>query len=259
MSKNFNRITGLNNKNLIGKEMLIAYHNDLNRATLGQMNESEMSIFFSVIGGLRNNEDNQILFTFDEIKELINDKKMSKGKLVSLLLGVNDKLASLRYYSSGQSGNELIQMTLFTTFIINQEEETIRVKVNEDFLYILNDLNSNFNSFKLVSFVDIKGKYVKTMYRLLKQFEGTGFYTAKIEEFRELLNIPESYNNKTIRTRIIEPAIKQLSSHFPNLKCEFYTRGKGQQFTHIKFTFDRNNEKEILIEEELKRRLIDSF
>lgn len=47
------------------------------------------------------------------------------------------------------------------------------MKVNEDFLYILNDLTKNFTLFELQEFNNLVCIF-KNLYRLLKQFKTTG-------------------------------------------------------------------------------------
>lgn len=56
------------------------------------------------------------------------------------------------------------------------------------------------------------------MFRLLKQYKSTGFYIVKIEEFRRILDIPESYRLADIDKRVLQQIEKELSPLLKNLK-----------------------------------------
>ena len=55
----------------------------------------------------------------------------------------------------------------------------------------------NFTIFELLEFTSLSSKYSKTLYRLLKQWRTQGEYIFHdIADFREKMDIPESFSNK---------------------------------------------------------------
>lgn len=241
-----------------GGELVISYHNDLNRSTLGHMSESEQAVFFAICGKMKNCEEEVMLFTFDEVSDWLGHQKLSCDRVYELLEGVSMKLGSLMCYMRNEDNTEMVQMSLFPTFITNKKEGTLRVRTNTDFLYVLNDLNKNFTSFRFVNLLEVKGKYVKSLFRLLKQFESTGFLTMSLDQFRDIMGVPENYDNTKMKSRIVNPSIKQLSKHFPNLSFKMDSRGKGKALTHISFTFDKTFTREEDLEEEMRRILLEN-
>ncbi|WP_234446200.1 replication initiation protein, partial [Campylobacter fetus] len=109
-------------------------------------------------------------------------------------------------------------------------------------------------SFELKEFIGLNSKYAKTLYRLLKQFRSSGkciIYSKKWDEFREIMDIPQSYQISDIDKRILKPSIKELSAErdlFNNKKPIFENltykkikdpkgRGRGGKVIGIEFYF----------------------
>ena len=82
-------------------------------------------------------------------------------------------------------------------------------------------------------FVGLQSKYVKTFYRLLKQWRSTEQYIFNnIDDFREKMDVPKTYSNMHLMTKIIEPTVKELKKldkSFINFKCEpLYAKKRGK-------------------------------
>lgn len=92
---------------------------------------------------------------------------------------------------------------------LNKEKETVTVKVNEDFKWVLNEL-ANCTTFELSEFVSIKGSYVKEIYRRAKQFRMNGYWIVEMDEFKRLLDIPKSYRMSDINKVVLTPTTDEL-------------------------------------------------
>ncbi|WP_370464342.1 replication initiation protein [Leptotrichia sp. oral taxon 223] len=95
--------------------------------------------------------------------------------------------------------------------------QTLEVSVNDEFLFLLNELTSNFTRFELDEFVNFKSTYTKEFYRRIKQFRHTGVWKISIDEFNRLLGISESYKISDIDKRIFQPILSELGEKY-NLK-----------------------------------------
>ena len=229
---------------------MVKYHNDLNTASLRTWTETEMNILFSVIAKVKDKSTTELIFTFDELKKLsrygATSKNVSKLEFVDLLFKILDKLGDLKYRERSANGLSGEVIILFRRFKIN-EDETLHVKVDEDFERIFNNLGIHFTTFELLEFVNISSTYAKTTYRLLKQFRTQGWWQVSLEDFRSLLSIPDSYKSGNIDQQILKPILTQLGGSdenaiFKNLKVEKIKkagRGRGGILTGYKFTFDK--------------------
>ncbi|MGL6119405.1 MAG: replication initiation protein [Fusobacteriaceae bacterium] len=74
----------------------------------------------------------------------------------------------------------------------------------------------------------IRGKYAKRLYMLLKQFEPTGYFVMGIEQFRKVMEVPESYTLSQLNDKIIKKVQNELAKkeifEFPN-----ESKGKGRR------------------------------
>ncbi len=159
------------------------------------------------------NKNNEVArFSFEELKSLSRYKSTYLDRFVKDLESTRDKIMKLSY--TERNGLNSDMCILFSRFRINADEQYIEVKANSDFAYILNELTNEFTQFELQEFTSLKSSYSKTMYRLLKQYKSTGYYTVFVKDFRELLDIPVSYRMRDIDTRVFKPIEKELSQFF---------------------------------------------
>jgi plasmid replication initiation protein len=127
---------------------------------------------------------------------------------------------------------------LFTGFEINKTEKFVAVSVNPDLEYVINGLTAEFSRFELSAFTSIRSTYSKTLFRLLMQFRSTGFYTVSINEFRDLMDIPDSYRQMgQIDQKVLQPALKELQNYFNDLKIKKVKAKKGNKIVKLEFTF----------------------
>ncbi|MFP6297290.1 replication initiation protein, partial [Helicobacter pylori] len=109
--------------------------------------------------------------------------------------------------------------------------------------YLLNNLGmGQYTSFNLLEFQRVRGKYAKTLYRLLKQYKSTGILSVEWSQFRELLDIPKDYKMENIDQKVLNPSLKELRKIYPfehlSYKKERRSHDK-RKVTHIDFYFEQ--------------------
>ncbi|MEQ8118864.1 replication initiation protein, partial [Enterococcus faecalis] len=122
-------------------------------------------------------------------------------------------------------------------FKIDKKQKFVEVRVNQDLDYIINGLTTEFSRFELSAFTSIRSTYAKTLFRLLMQYRSTGYYVVSIEDFRELLDIPEYYQMGNIDQKVLKPAMKELHNYFENLEVTKIKAKKGNKIAKLEFTF----------------------
>ena len=196
----------------------VVYKNELNLVPMRNFKSAEMNLFFAICSKMKNKTLDTVRFDFDQLKELSNYKPTSLKRFADDLEHTYDKMLQLTFSKKTNKLRE--KFVLFTSFKIDEENRYVDIKVNSDFEYILNQLENEFTKFELEQFTEIRSSYAKTMYRLLKQYRQTGFYKVKIEDFRELLDIPESYPMHKIDSAVLKPIKKELANYFSNLQIK---------------------------------------
>lgn len=227
-----------------GSVDVMKYHNDMNAVRFRKFSQRELNIFFSICSIMSNKKLEKVVLSFEEIKEITASTFSDKEELIKYIKSTNEKFQTLN--GAFQRGYEYIQFVLFPTFIINEKEHTLTVCVNKDFAYILNDLTKTFTIFELQEFNSLNSSYSKHLFRLLKQWKTKGEFKIEIEEFKKLLDVPESYEMKKITQKILDSAIKELKYYFSNLTLTKIK--KGRTITHLKFTFNPQKKEERMLQ-----------
>jgi plasmid replication initiation protein len=75
-------------------------------------------------------------------------------------------------------------------------------------------LRSHFTSYKLRHAAGLDTVYAWRLFELLSSWKSTGFYTCRIEEFWDAMEVPISLRKdfKGLRVRVIEPAVASLEA-----------------------------------------------
>ncbi len=217
---------------------LVVYKDELNTVPLRKFNSKEMDLFFSICSKMRNRDLNTITFDFEDLRELSNYKMTATDHFTSDLEGIYSKLIQLDFRF--ETEKKIIKFVLFTQYEIDKEEQTISISVNERFKHILNNISGDFTKFELIEFTSLNSSYSKTAYRFLKQFRSTGYYIVKIDEFKRLFDVPESYQMNDITKNILNRIEDELPQYFKNLKVT-KLRGKGKRkrfIDYIEFKFE---------------------
>lgn len=237
---------------------IVTYDNRLNELRFPELKEQEMNIFCNLLYHLKDKETQIIKFTASEISNFFSSAYNNK-LLAFMLKTMADRMRQrgFEYITHNDNRTSYNYITMFPTFKINTIKnpkaidhldaeilESLEVRINPDFSYLINKLNSNFTQFELVEFMSISGKYTKRLYMLLKQFKHTGLLKLDFEEFRRRLDIPTKYRISEIDKEILKSAVKELLARtsFKNLKYEKIKgrgRGRGGIVVGIEFTFDK--------------------
>lgn len=226
------------------KKTIVAYHNDLNRVVLRQWTAEEMNVFIAIITKLRDLGTEKVYIDTDEIKELINYTKERRKRYEDTVRTTIKKLAQITYIE--EDNRTIDVMPLFKRLRADLDNLKIEAQVSENFSYILNKLNANLTSYELEEFVKLRSTYSKTLYRLLKQNKNWtqygkydyAFREFSLEEFRLLLDIPESYNISSIKRQIINQVQKELHPFFEEFKIKIIkSNQRGTPVIGYKFTW----------------------
>ncbi len=226
---------------------IVVQHNDLVEMPLKGFSAIETDIFTSICFAVQEKGENEIRLNFNQLKELAAFKSKDEKRFSEELAIINKKLMGL----SIRTGTErrIVQFAAFPKFVIDLDEKCLEVKVAEEFIYLLNNLSNNYTAWELKKLTSLNSFYSKNIYKKLRQYKKTGFWRVSIEEFRNYLDIPESYDIRKISQKVIEPAIKELSEYYKNLKYEKeYDKSGGMgrpKIARFLFTFKKQTDDEI--------------
>lgn len=212
---------------------IVKYENRLNAIPLRRFNAREMNLFFSIVQQVHDKGLLDLTFTFDELRYLSKSKQHGSD-FVKDLEQAYDKLIQLN--ARTDDGNRIVRFVAFTRYEIIRDQQLVKIRVNPDFKGMFNEL-ANWTRFSLEQFTNLRSTYSKTMFRLLKQYRTVGQRSFSMAEFRELLDVPESYTTDAIDKRILKPIKEELSPIFKGLAIRKLRGGRGGKITGYKFSW----------------------
>ena len=247
---------------------IVKYHNDLNKLKFYLFGELEQNILMGVFLNARFHNTKEFILNADDIAKFLPQRNPSKQEIFNRVMSLRENLFKIDYTHEIDLDNGLIELSFYNIFSVftlvytteNREFEYLKIKISDDFSYLIHNLTKFMTQFELEEFLFLNGKYAKALYIHLKQFRTTGIWRVKWDDFKEILGIPSSYKMCDIDKQILKPSVEQLSSPlnlfelhenktkkatrtpFKNLK---YTkikgkgRGRGGAIKEIEFTFDK--------------------
>ncbi|RKV59507.1 replication initiation protein [Helicobacter pylori] len=234
----------------------ITYHNNANKVNLGKLSEREANLLFAIFQRLKDQGNTLIRFEPQDLKRMIMVKSnLTNRQLLQVLKNLLDNISGANFWiirehvENGEVYEDHTSYMLFKQFEIRihkptQTIEYLDVQLNDSYQYLLNNLGmgGQYTSFKLLEFQRVRGKYAKTLYRLLKQYKSTGILSVEWSQFRELLDIPKDYEMRNIDQKVLTPSIKELHKIYPfehlSYKKERRSHDK-RKVTHIDFYFEQ--------------------
>lgn len=244
----------MNNGSLKDEELcknIVKINNKLNRVSFSIFKEKELDLFFSILYKIKNKNDLLVSFTFKELRLLSNYSNKNIDRLINDLDQMFKKILNLNLNfnnNENKKDRSFGRVNLFNYYEIFIDRQTVEIKMNKDFEYLLNNLVEKYTQFELKEFVSLKSTYSRHLFRLLKQFSTTKWVKFEINEFRELLGIPSKYRMSDIDKSIFSIALNELSTYFYELKLEKIK--DGRKITHFKFSWKNKQENQIIISPE---------
>ncbi|MCQ2858182.1 replication initiation protein [Helicobacter pylori] len=233
----------------------ITYHNNTNKVNLGKLSEREANLLFAIFQKLKDQGNTLIRFESQDLRNMFGIK-ISYDNLTRTARSMWNKIKTADFWEVRDiivNGRECVSeknYMLFQVCEIVSDKETkeflyMDIQLNTGYHYLLNNLGmgGQYTSFNLLEFQKVRGKYAKTLYRLLKQYKSTGILSVEWGQFRELLDIPKDYEIRNIDQKVLTPSLKELRKIYPfehlSYKKERRNSHDKRKVTHIDFYFEQ--------------------
>lgn len=204
---------------------IVNQHNELIDLPLRRFNASEIDILQAVCYRCQNEGTREIVISFDQLRHLSHYHGKDEKQFMKAIKDTNSKLLQLNFCFGDE--RKWVQFALFPTFEVDANKQTLTVEVHKKFAYLLNQLSGNYTSLELKESAALRSSYAKVIYKKLRQFRTTGKWVVPIEDFREYLDIPESYKAGQIVTKVLNPAMEELKVFFKGLTYTPYYNRSG--------------------------------
>jgi len=222
------------------KNKLTVYKNELNMIPFRNFTSVEMDLFFSILTDMRDKGLQEVIFTFDELKEISKYSRREKDRFISAVEHTYEKMTKLSYRKEDKKTIEYF--ILFNGFKIDKDEEYVEITTNPKLQHIINQISGEFTKFELDEFLSLKSSYTKNAYRFLKQFRQTGFWKVSVVDFRRLLDVPESYQMGMLTKTVLTPIKQELQEIFEGLEIRKIKAKKSNRIEFFEFHFFREDD-----------------
>lgn len=245
---------------------IVKYSNELHELKFNSLTEAQQNVFFTILQQFRSTDGYTLELDYCKIFKLANIAE--SGSYRKEILTKLRHIQTFTFMYETNSKGDLAQEIIFPKIETDSENRILKIKVSKNFKdrYIDSPLKG-WTRYELAEFVNLSGTYAKTIYRYLKQFRAQGWWHVKYKDFKELLEIPESYQACNIDQQILKPAIRELSSE-RNLFDQRRTPFKGLIIKKIKsgrniealeFYFEPQKISDIERDEKENRRNLDTI
>jgi plasmid replication initiation protein len=150
-------------------------------------------------------------------------------------------------------GSKRIQYTLMSCAVYSEGDGEIVANFNPMITRHLVGLREKFAGYPLREAVEFKSSYTWRFYELMvswaqdKKLTGglmAGWFTVEVNDFKEMMGAPDSFQWVHIKERIIERSHEELlKTANIHLSAEYVK--KGRKITHIKFEFLEDDQQQL--------------
>lgn len=235
---------------------VVSLSNALNDAAMCLTLMEKRLIFFCIaeINSIksRHQQTNDFKISVVDFAELYNLPVASTyQELRRITIGIMKK--QWEYVELDNRGNDVIRRRQWLTACdYHKNEGWVRVKFSGEVAPYLTLLRTQFTSYRLEQASALRSLYSWRLLEKLMQFEndGKGWWAVEIEDFCRIMEATEKQKTDfaKIRTKIIEPAIKELTEK-DGWSIEYTTIKAGRKVISLRFDFQRVPPKPLLTQD----------
>lgn len=223
------------------KKRIVKYSNQLNLNKLGFLKSVSQDIFINILTEFNTKRSTYIEIPLSKLKEHSRLSKQTDEYFKSRLIEVHQDLLKQLIFTIMCENGDIYSAPLFS-FFVTTSDGVLRTKINEKFCEALFAAENYFTKFSTEQFIDVRGKYTKSLYRLFrKNFKGKKLITYC--ELKEWLCLPKNYPTNNLK-RILQKSIDELKKKeiVEDAKFKFnYGTTKGRPLESIFFEYSFKN------------------
>lgn len=217
----------------------VRYHNDLASVPLQDLTAIELNLFFAIFRRCMDRGTDTVIINFKTLRKEARYKDKHNDRLAKCLWNMYKKVMrmTINIGSTGHAEDEE-KFFLYEDFDVYEESQELHVAIQEEFAYLLNDLDSNYTSMDFDVFVELDSKFSKNCYRQLMRYRDTGIWAVSLDAFLWLMCVPESYGMADINKRVLRVINRDLERVIAEFHVEkVYGDEWGHKVKRLVFTF----------------------
>lgn len=218
------------------ENLQLIYDNHINQIHFKGFNKKDMDLFMVICKGLMDKNTLQITIPYREIKRLANYQGMSRVEFNKQVKNLDRKFFALLVAFDDIENEEYSSKPLFDDYCANGRKQELTISINKKALKYFN-VFEQYTKVDLLIHTSLKGKYSAILYRVLCQFSKNKWWKVSLDYFKEIFDVPEKYDVRKIKQKIIEPAIEELKPYMNIKYTPVKSNGKGRPIIGYEFSY----------------------
>lgn len=219
--------------------------NELVNIVTPEFTPSDLNVFDYCCFLAKNKGTSEIKIDYGDLKNIVfKNRNITNKELFDNINDLSKKLLQCWICNENSEHTSFDTFVLFQRFKSDINEQILYVQVSEAWSHLLNNMTCNFTMFEIEEYISFKRKSSKILYKQLAKYRGgykksetgTCWWKPSVEEFRILFDISEKERTRNIKTRYIDPAIKEIEHLFKKLEVKVVKKGNsivGYEFNYI--------------------------
>lgn len=239
-------------------KILLKIHNDVNLLRLKNFNLYDYKILFTICSEVLEKGTELVQIPYTKLKDILNlnnSKTITDKYLEDIVKTTHEKQKLINFNINNKFYEG--EASLFTEIYKSKAgEKMFIVEVSKKTKYYLNKLAKEYTIANLKTLNSLKSKYSYRLFLELRQFKNANkkkygntlccWRNFEIQDFRYVMDIPESYRMRDIDKQVINISKEELKPFFKFL--EFEKIKKSGKVTNLIIYFDFAKEEEFEIE-----------
>ncbi len=206
-------------------------------ANISKLSALENNLLFAIFKGMA--YKSKFVFDIDKLCVMASsyNAPIKKNRIEPLVRGLIKNIFHSYFVIKTDRKEMNIHLFHAINFVLDSQKQIVglEVELNEQGRRIIHDLSGGFTLLDLEAFKKIQSTYIKAIFRLLSQYKSKGFMRMHYGRFKELLGIPNGYQQPNIKERILNPSIEILSEYFKGLRYELVKENREYAYITYKF------------------------
>lgn len=213
--------------------------NRFNQLDISRLKAIQLDFFMTILVELANKNHQTVLVPLKDIKEGV-ESSLSYKRTVNYVFEMAKEVSSIKYIEKDKDSFSIINVFEEISFDGHLNKNgCFKIRATTAFIPFINDLFEQFTLVYLNDFKKIRSSYSKIIYLHLMQFSSTGLWRVNLDNFRKILDIPDSYQFKDINKRVLKPALKDLG--FLNISIDkIIGNQQGNPVVGLAFHFNKS-------------------
>lgn len=221
----------------------LKHHKDFHKIQFQDFNVKDRSLIFALCYKLMEQNEDIIKLSVKEISKISNYKPVKAGdNIYKSLAEAYNRIKNASICIKKDTG--IKHFVLFTTFETFEDQGIVEIEVNKNYRYLLNKVTAPFTIQNLLEYTKLNSGYSQLTYSILREWDKSKKIKMEVEEFREKIGVPKSYDTSNFNRQVLKPIMDELPKYFSGLKLNKIKTGR--KVSHLEFVW---GEEKIILKE----------